>query len=162
MKTMNRRVVAAHIVSVDNKVLFGRKLPGSGAVYQDYWHIPGGGVDDGETDEAAVKREVMEETSIDIRSARLSLIDDEGKGESEKTLENGEKVLVKMQFNIFKVEIDKPAAEIDVQESDDLIGFKWFSIDELQTIELTPPEKVLLKRLGTDWLYFGKQVGSHD
>jgi len=150
MRTVQRRIVAAHIVSADGKVLFGRKRPG--AVYEDCWHIPGGGVDEGENDDQAVKREVTEETGI--TEGRVILIDNKGTGESEKTLEGGERVLVKMQFNIYKIEIDRPAAEIQVVESDDLVGFQWFGLDEFENIKLTPPEYVLLERIGSEWLRY--------
>lgn len=37
-----------------------------GGVYTDCWHIPGGGIEEGEDKNSALMREVKEETGIDI------------------------------------------------------------------------------------------------
>lgn len=153
MRAINRRIVAAHIVSSDGKVLFGRKRIGSGGVYPDSWHIPGGGVHEGETDKQALQREIAEETGIDItENARVSLIDDEGKGTAEKTLESGEKAVVNMQFNVYKVQLDCPASDVSLKDRGDLTDFRWFNVYELKNLDVTPPGKALFERLGTDWL----------
>ena len=67
MREIQRVIVSAIIFSKDGKVLMGRKDPSKGGVYSDYWHIPGGGVDQGETLKHALTREVKEEVGIDIR-----------------------------------------------------------------------------------------------
>jgi 8-oxo-dGTP pyrophosphatase MutT (NUDIX family) len=127
----------------------GRKPPHRAAVYPDCWHIPGGGVDAGESPEDAVRREVFEETDIDTSGYPISLVDDLGKGEGVRTLKNGEQILAKMQFNVFEVRIrDKNAADIHVKQKDDLENLTWFSIADLQTVKLTPPSTTLFKRLG--------------
>jgi 8-oxo-dGTP pyrophosphatase MutT (NUDIX family) len=153
MRTITRRIAAAHLVSSDGKLLFGRKRPGSGAVYEEFWHIPGGGIDEGETDEQAVIREVQEETGLNISNANISLVDNRATGNSEKTLENGERVFVDMQFNIFKVLLTTPAAEIETTESSDLYNFRWFSRAEFEELSVTPPATKLFERIGTDWLF---------
>ena len=43
----------------------------------DYWVIPGGGREDGETEEECVKREMMEETHLNVTVKRL-LLDEPG------------------------------------------------------------------------------------
>ena len=127
-------------------------MPGSGAVYADCWHNPGGGVDGDESDEQALRREVLEETGIDISQANVKLIDNKGSGESVKALSMNEQVLVKMQFNVYRALLNNPANQIEVKESDDLVGFRWYPIHELQRINLTPPARTLLERIGTAWL----------
>ena len=94
MRTIHRNIVAGLVVSKDSKFLFGMKNPKSGGVYIDCWHTPGGGVEEGETHRQALKREIAEEVGVNISDGEVALLDDQGMGESQKTLkESGEIVL---------------------------------------------------------------------
>jgi len=125
------------------------KDEGKGGVYCDCWHIPGGGVDGGERKEEALKREIKEETGIDISNYKVVLIDDTGTGVSGKILPSGEEVLRKMKFYIYRVDIDdKNSDEISISLNDDLVEYRWTSLDELANIKLTPPSIELFKKLG--------------
>ena len=150
MRTINREIVSALIFSKDGKVFQGKKDKNKGGVYSDCWHIPGGGIDEGERPIQALIREVKEETGIGISAYAIELIDNKGKGESEKTIKDtGEKVLCNMNFNVYKVVIDdKLAEEIRVELTDDLVSYKWVDIEDLKTLKLTPPSVELFKRLG--------------
>lgn len=97
-----------------------------------------------------MQREVKEETGIDILPYEITLIDNSGTGQSEKTLKHsGEKVLCKMKFFVCKIEInDKNASKIKTKLSNDLIRIKWIDITELNKYKLTPPSDKLFRRLG--------------
>src|ERR1700743_3548189 len=116
MKTITRRIVTAYITSSDNKILLGQKK--AGGVYEGYWHNPGGGVEKGESDNDALRREVLEETGIDITPSNVILIDDKGHGEAIKTTPSGEKVLAKMQFNVYKAELEETSADLTIDATD--------------------------------------------
>lgn len=58
----NKRVGA--ILRRDNKILLIHRHKNG----QEYWVLPGGGIEDEETLEMALRREVMEETSMKILS----------------------------------------------------------------------------------------------
>lgn len=149
MRHIQRDIVSALIFSKDGKLLQGKKHPEKGGVYADRWHIPGGGIDEGEDKIAALIREVKEEVGLDISSAKIELLDDEGRGESEKILKDtGEKVICEMTFNVYRVDLPQNADEIPLQPIDDLETLQWFSMDELKTAEITPPSEVLFRRLG--------------
>ncbi len=148
MRSIDQPIVSAIIVSKDGKLLMGQKPPHKAAVYPDCWHIPGGGVEPGEPHAVALRREILEETGVDIRPYAVELVDDKGGGEGVRTLENGEKVLAKMQFNVFRVTIDEYAKDIAVEARDDLEHLTWFSIDTLTSVKLTPPSITLFRRLG--------------
>lgn len=63
---MNTR--AGAIIIKDNKILLIHRFMKD---WGEYWVFPGGGVDDGETTEQAMVREVMEELSLTVTESKL-------------------------------------------------------------------------------------------
>lgn len=150
MRKIQRDIVGAVIISKDNKLLLGMKDPKKGGVYSDCWLIPGGGIDEGETEVEAIIREVKEETGIDVVNYEIELIDYKGTGESEKVLKDtGEKVLCEMHFKTYKVIIDdKNADDIVISLDDDLAEYQWSNFDDLKDIKLAPPSVDVFTKLG--------------
>ena len=64
MASPHLRVVAA-VISRDDQYLITQRRPS--AVLPGLWEFPGGRVEEGETDEAALKREVSERVDVDIK-----------------------------------------------------------------------------------------------
>lgn len=153
MREITRETVCAVIVSKDKKVLFGRKDKNGGGVYSDCWHSPGGGIDEGETLEEALRRETREEVGINLDDTIFALLDDKGKGSSKKRLASGEEVLCHMTFNVYLVRHNKNSAEIKVMLSDDLVEYGWFDQDEMKELKLVPAGVELFREYG--WKIFG-------
>jgi len=149
MREIERNIVSALIFAKDGKLFQGMKDSAKGGVYSDCWHIPGGGVKEGESKEAALKREIREETGIDVSGYGIVLIDGTGRGESIKTMATGENVICKMKFFVYKVEInDRNSDEIKVSLDDDLVKYRWTDPKELSGLKLTPPSTELFEKLG--------------
>ena len=69
-----------------------------GGVYEGSYVVPGGGVDEGESQYQALRREMQEETGIDITTGKITQVNT-STGEHEKTLrDTGERVHVNMTF----------------------------------------------------------------
>lgn len=150
MRTIHRDIVAALIFSKDGKLLQGMRNASYTGVYPDCWHIPGGGIEQGEDRIQAITREVKEETGIDITKYKIELVDDTGRGEAEKTLKDtGEKVMVAMRFYAYKVIInDTNAEEIVVTLNDEFAKYHWVNLADVKNYKLTPPSVALFTKLG--------------
>ncbi|HEU4914366.1 MAG TPA: NUDIX hydrolase [Candidatus Saccharimonadales bacterium] len=147
MRTVQRDIVGAFIFSSDNKLLLGKSI--KGGVYPDCWIVPGGGVEPGETKLDALRRETLEETGITIDQAGIKQIEGELSGQSEKVLrDTGEKVVVEMKFYNFKVMLAETANSVTLIHEDDFVDAKWFSVDDIKNLKLSPPTITTLQKLG--------------
>jgi ADP-ribose pyrophosphatase YjhB (NUDIX family) len=131
---MNTRVVASAIIERDGNILLGRKAKGVGP-YPDTWQFPGGGINlEEESIIDAVKREVKEETNLDI--AQIEKVDFD---EDFKLNKQGE--MTHYLFLVFKIKPTSTACT----PGDDLVDLKWFSKEELEKLRLPEPSRRLLK-----------------
>ena len=148
LRIIERPIASVVIISSDKKILMGRKDPFRGGVFPNSWHIPGGGIEDGETFEDAARRESLEEVGIDLTDEKLTLLPFVGHGESARILPSGEKVWCKMTFNRFEVRLSKSSKAISLHPSNDLVDLRWFSEDQLTTIEQVPGGKEFFVQAG--------------
>jgi 8-oxo-dGTP pyrophosphatase MutT (NUDIX family) len=113
------------------------------------WIIPGGGIEDGETEIEAVIRETREETGIDISQWKLDRMDLSLSGESEKLIKpDDERVQVVMNFFNFVTTAPDNHDEIVIECGDDFVGAEWHAPASLSTLAMTPPMKKSLSHLG--------------
>ncbi|HEX8763369.1 MAG TPA: NUDIX hydrolase [Candidatus Saccharimonadales bacterium] len=147
MRTISRTIVGAFIFSSDGKVLLGHNK--KGGVYQGMLVVPGGGIEEGETQVAALKREILEETGIDVSNAQITPLEMVEFGESEKTLrETKEVVLVKMEFYDFVVRLPMEASMVRLIFEDDFAHARWYTADQLQNESIGPNSKLTLQKIG--------------
>ena len=145
---MEPRVRVGALIRWHDRILLCRQeKPG-----REYWLLPGGGVEGGETLETALRRELGEE---------LGLADDvtfEGPiavAESiAPTWRPGDRHIVHI---LFGVDLSHRSLE-DVESSDATVrGLRLFSLDELEEVVLHPPMKRFVQRWrpGDPALYLG-------
>lgn len=146
MRTIERDIAGAFLFSNDGFILLGKNK--SGGVYENQWVVPGGGIDQGESAEEAMKREILEEVGIDVTGADVKFQADVQRGTSEKTLrDTGERVIVTMHFNDFVVAFDKPASEIPIILEDDFGYAEWVATTNLSDKQFSPSTEYRLKKL---------------
>lgn len=148
MHRIHREIVGALIESSDKLILLGKRSPDSGGVYPDCWHLPGGGVETGESHQEALCREVLEEVGLDISRHTITLADDLGRGEAEKRLAGGEVVLSVMLFSIYRIILPSKATEIITTPGPEFSELRWVAYRELDELPLVPAGRPLFKRLG--------------
>lgn len=141
LRTIHRDIVGAFIWSRDGKLVLGKT-----GVYDGQWVVPGGGIEEGETKLEAVKREILEETGLDISGAKIEAIEKIKTGESEKVLrDTGERVHVQMTLYDYVVTLDKKADEIPLKAEDDFTTAGWFNREQYSKMPLSPPTIEFLK-----------------
>jgi 8-oxo-dGTP pyrophosphatase MutT (NUDIX family) len=148
LREISREIVSALIFSSDNKVLMGKKDPLKGGVYSDCWHLPGGGIENGEDKIQGLIREISEEVNLDIKDNKIELIDEKGSASTVKILKDtGEKVWCNMNFFVYKIQLENIADDVHLIPSDDLVELEWINLEDIFKIKLTPPSEDLLRRL---------------
>lgn len=143
MRIIERNIAGAFVFSSDNKVLLGKA-----GVYDGQWVVPGGGIEEGESELEAARREVLEESGVDINLGEITPVQEDRLGESEKELPTGERVLVKMRFFDFIVRMPIPAEEIHPVAGDDFKEVGLFSSEDFAAMDLANPTKLQLQKLG--------------
>lgn len=149
MKVIHRDIVGAAIISKDNKVLLGQTAKSAVGVYSGSWVVPGGGIEEGESKYEALRREMLEETNIDIEPYKIQEVRTANGNSTKKLKDTGEVVEVEMTFYDYKVVIDdKNSKEIGNEPTEELQVLRWFSPDELKNEPVSAPTVDLLKAVG--------------
>lgn len=133
---MKSRVVVGALITYKGKILMGQKPKDIGP-YPNTWHLPGGGIEEGESFEEALKREVKEETSLTINEFQKLTFD-----EDVEPNKKGE--LTHYIFLIFKCE----SPTLKVKPGDDIARLKWFAESELKNLSMTKPSIKYFKEIG--------------
>lgn len=133
---MAKRSIAG-IAMREGRILVAKRKEGGAIGLR--WEFPGGKVEEGESDEEALKREFDEELGIAIRP--LSLI-----GKSSFQSGSGERELAAWLVDIPQDGI------MELREHSDIA---WVTIQELERIDLADSDRKLIPLLEREFLVFG-------
>nr|WP_314531145.1 NUDIX domain-containing protein [uncultured Pseudomonas sp.] len=130
------------VINPSNEVLLFRfQHQGDALDGRDYWATPGGGVEEGESFEAAAVRELREETGLQV--------DDVGTCVAERNftmmLPSGETVLSVERYYVVRSRHEQLTRDgWTADEARVMTEHKWWSVDELQqTRETVWPERLI-------------------
>lgn len=126
--------VSAVIIKEDKILLIHRKKNG-----EEYWVFPGGGVEEGETSDQAIVREVKEETNLDVSKHELAFM-------CLNELDNKEQPFYYCEVSNGKPEI--VGEEKDKNNADNWYHLEWIKLSDLEGVFLVPIEgkKEVIKR----------------
>ena len=123
-------VVAAIIHNSDNHILI--TLRPKGFHLSGLWEFPGGKVENGETMESALVREIKEETNLDIMVGKLFW---------QETVDYSKK---RVHLYFYRCALTKEGQQVICHEIDD---FRWIRRDELNNFVFPEADKKLIDHL---------------
>jgi ADP-ribose pyrophosphatase YjhB (NUDIX family) len=121
----NIRIRVAVVIPRENEILLVRHVKGN----RQYWLIPGGGLNWGETIEDCARREIKEETNMDIKLLKLLFV-------SESVSQEFERHLVNL---FFLGQVLNPGDPIQVVSDERIQEACYVPVEKLRDIELHPP-----------------------
>ncbi len=133
---MDFRVIASAVIEKDGCFLLGKK-PANVGPYPNTWHLPGGGVKlEDESILEALKREIREETHIELSNIEPISFDEDYEP-------NKRGVKTHYVFLVFKAKWSAGEAKA----ADDLTELRWVPKAKLKELPLTMPSIKLFKEL---------------
>lgn len=123
MNQKQPRIRVAVVLEQEGRILLVAHRKGD----KRYWLLPGGGVDYGETIEECAKREMREETGLEIEVTRMLYL-------SEAICPQGTRHIL----NVYVLGRIK-GGELHKGEEDVLDGLEFFPMEELENLTLYPP-----------------------
>lgn len=127
-------VVAAVIVNQRNNILITKRLPDSHL--SGFWEFPGGKIDEDESPEQALRREIKEELDVEIEIIRLLWQQD---------FEYPEK---KIHIAFYQCRLLSDEQQIKPLEVAD---YHWIKIDEFNRFPFPPADDAFIQKLKTDF-----------
>jgi 8-oxo-dGTP diphosphatase len=120
-------IVVAAIVKRAGKVLLARRKEGS---LTGYWEFPGGKIEEGESPEKALRREIFEELSVDSEVGAFF-------GESEHLSSNGR---IRLEFYRCALAGEPLAGEAHTEVA-------WVEVEDLPSYQVAPADLPIVRLL---------------
>ena len=138
----HQRVAAYAVVVAAGQLLLTQLAPRTGAPGR--WNLPGGGVDEGEAPEAAVIREVAEETGQVVDGVRLvDVMTQHWVGRSQRGLEDYHAVRL-----LHTARCPRPTRPVVHDVGGSTSDARWVPLEELPSVDVVASVKVALRAVG--------------
>lgn len=120
--------VGALVINPEDKILMIRTYK-----WSNLWGIPGGKIKSNETSEAALRREMKEETGLDIHDIQFVMVQD---------CIRSKEFFKPAHFLLLNYTARTESSEVVLNEEAD--EFRWVTIDEAYQLPLNTPTRILL------------------
>ncbi len=127
-------VVAAVIVNEHNRILITQRMPDSHL--SGFWEFPGGKIDEHESPQQALKREIKEELDADVEVLRLLW---------QQEFEYPEK---EIRISFYHCRLLSDERQLKTLEVADL---RWIKAEEFSRFPFPPADDAFIKKLVTDF-----------
>lgn len=120
------------IIKGDSVYLMFRRRKNKDGSYKEYYVVPGGGIDEGETEEIALRREMKEEFGVSVR-----ILGKIGVDEGENSIAN---------FFALRITKGKPTLggeELEKNCENNYYEIRLVKISELNTIDVTGKDYII-------------------
>ena len=124
----NKLKVTAAVLAKDGKFLIAKRKKDD--VLGGLWEFPGGKIEDGETAEECLAREIKEELDITIEVGEL--------------ITSNRHKYPHGYFELIAYRVKYISGEIVLNDHDD---FKWVTVDEMDNFEFPPADISIIKEL---------------
>ena len=121
--------VTAAIIELDDKILIAKRKS-EDDIFGGFWEFPGGKIEDGETPEECMARELMEELEIEVEVGTLIT-------SNKHRYPNG-------IFELLAYRVQHICGNIVLNDHDKI---KWITIDEISSFEFPPANTPIINYL---------------
>lgn len=120
--------VAAAVIISGGKILIARRKMGE--PHAGYWEFPGGKVEEGESPQECLERELIEELGLKVRAGEIIAKSEDRSGHG--------------SFTIMAIEAELLGGEIKLTVHDRV---DWVDLKDLQTVKLAPADEELVQAI---------------
>jgi nucleoside triphosphatase len=135
------RVISVGVIQNAQGEFLICKKPARRGVFPGQWGLPGGGIEDGETPEAALRRELLEEVGLAVEEIQPLFF---SFGRYVKYFPDGAQRVMDMLFLLYSCR----AASLNVRLNDEFEAYQWVSQPALRDFDLNVETRKTFLRMG--------------